>query len=44
MIIAIDFDGTVVTHKYPTIGTELPNCVDIIKSLVGKGIRLYFTL
>lgn len=22
--IAVDFDGTIVTHEYPKIGTELP--------------------
>ena len=24
MIIAVDFDGTIVEHKYPAIGRELP--------------------
>ena len=24
MIIAIDFDGTIVEHKYPEIGREIP--------------------
>lgn len=23
--IAVDFDGTIVTHEYPKIGTELPS-------------------
>ena len=24
MIIAVDFDGTIVTHEYPKIGKEIP--------------------
>ena len=24
MIIAVDFDGTIVTHEYPNIGKEIP--------------------
>lgn len=24
MIIAVDFDGTIVKHKYPSIGKEIP--------------------
>ena len=24
MIIAVDFDGTIVEHKYPAIGKEIP--------------------
>lgn len=31
--IAIDFDGTVVTHDYPKVGQELPEAVDTIKKL-----------
>ena len=30
MIIAIDFDGTIVEHKYPAIGTELPFAIDTL--------------
>lgn len=29
--IVFDFDGTVVSHKYPSIGKENENCVDIMK-------------
>jgi len=35
--IAIDFDGSVVTHEYPLVGVELPNCVKVLKALVDKG-------
>jgi hypothetical protein len=33
MIIAIDFDGTIVEHRYPAIGKELPFAFDAIKAL-----------
>lgn len=33
MIIAVDFDGTIVTHKYPAIGKEIPFAVDALKRL-----------
>lgn len=33
MTIAVDFDGTIVTHKYPEIGTEIPFAVDTLKML-----------
>jgi len=34
MIIAIDFDGTVVDHRYPDIGQEAPGAVQCLKDLV----------
>ncbi|HLP05724.1 MAG TPA: hypothetical protein VK152_09875 [Paludibacter sp.] len=33
MIIAIDFDGTIVTHEYPRIGREIPFAIDTLKRL-----------
>jgi len=33
MIIAVDFDGTIVTHEYPKIGRELPFAIDSLKRL-----------
>jgi hypothetical protein len=33
MIIAVDFDGTIVTHEYPKIGKELPFAIDTLKRL-----------
>ena len=33
MIIAVDFDGTIVTHEYPKIGKELPFAIDALKRL-----------
>ena len=36
MIIAIDFDGTIVEHRYPAIGKELPFALETIKALQRK--------
>lgn len=33
MIIAVDFDGTIVEHKYPAIGRELPFAIETLKKL-----------
>ena len=33
MTIAVDFDGTIVEHKYPNIGEELPFAIDTLKML-----------
>ena len=33
MIIAIDFDGTIVKHEYPKIGKPVPDAVRVIKRL-----------
>jgi hypothetical protein len=35
MIIAIDFDGTIVTHEYPKIGKEIPFAIETLKRLQG---------
>lgn len=40
MLIAVDFDGTIVTHKYPAIGEELPFAVETLKMLRNDGHRL----
>ena len=34
MIIAVDFDGTIVEHKYPEIGKEIPFAIDTLKMLI----------
>ena len=34
MIIAVDFDGTIVEHKYPAIGNEIPFATDTLKQLI----------
>ncbi|MBB3185947.1 BT0820 family HAD-type phosphatase [Microbacter margulisiae] len=33
MIIAVDFDGTIVEHAYPKIGKEIPFAIDVLKRL-----------
>ena len=33
MIIAVDFDGTIVEHKYPKIGKPVPYAIDVLKKL-----------
>jgi hypothetical protein len=33
MIIAVDFDGTIVEHRYPAIGKEIPFAIDTLKKL-----------
>lgn len=34
MLIAVDFDGTIVEHKYPEIGEEIPFATDTLKMLI----------
>ena len=34
MTIAVDFDGTIVEHKYPEIGEERPFAIDTLKMLI----------
>lgn len=33
MIIAVDFDGTIVEHRYPSIGKEIPFAIETLKML-----------
>lgn len=40
MTIAVDFDGTIVEHRYPEIGREIPFAIDTLKMLVQEGHRL----
>ena len=40
MIIAVDFDGTIVKHKYPKIGKEIPFAIKTLKLLQEKGHKL----
>ena len=34
MVIAVDFDGTIVEHRYPDIGREIPFAIDTLKMLI----------
>ncbi len=40
MTIAVDFDGTIVAHRYPEIGAEVPFAVDTLKMLIGERHRV----
>jgi len=40
MIFAIDFDGTLVEHKYPEIGEEIPKAFECLKKLKKEGHKL----
>lgn len=40
LTIAVDFDGTIVEHKYPAIGDEMLFAFDTLKALQGKGHKL----
>lgn len=39
MIIAIDFDGTCVTHMYPSIGEDI-GAIPVLKDLIAEGHQL----
>lgn len=38
--IGIDFDGTVVMHKYPEIGEPLDDCLEVLEELIKAGHKL----
>lgn len=40
MTIAIDFDGTIVEHRYPEIGAEIPFAIETLKMLINDRHRL----
>ena len=40
MIIAVDFDGTIVEHRYPAIGAEIPFAIETLKKLAREQHRL----
>ena len=40
MLIAVDFDGTIVEHKFPAIGKERPFAIHTLKQLIADGHRL----
>lgn len=39
-IIAVDFDGTIVTHMYPAIGNDVPNAIKVLHKLQEQGTQL----
>lgn len=40
MTIAVDFDGTIVEHRYPEIGKERPFAIQTLKQLIEDGHKL----
>lgn len=40
MYIAVDFDGTIVEHRYPEIGKELPFATATLRKLMEDGHKL----
>ena len=40
MLIAVDFDGTIVEHKYPAIGAEIPFAIETLKKLAAEKHKL----
>lgn len=40
MTIAVDFDGTIVDHKYPEIGKEKPFAIETLRQLSAEGHKL----
>ena len=40
MTIAVDFDGTIVEHKYPEIGKEKPFAIQTLRMLQREGNRV----
>ena len=39
MIIAVDFDGTCVTHEFPKVGKDI-GAVPVLKKLIEKGHKI----
>lgn len=40
MVIAVDFDGTIVEHKYPAIGSEVPFATETLRMLIKEKHKL----
>ena len=40
MVIAVDFDGTIVEHRYPAIGKEIPFAIETLCRLADEGHRI----
>lgn len=38
--IAVDFDGTMVEHKYPDVGQPVPGAVNILLEAIKRGARI----
>jgi len=40
MIIAVDFDGTIVSHAFPDIGEVRPNCKNVLQRIRDAGHKI----
>lgn len=40
IIIAIDFDGTVVDHRFPDVGPDAPGALPVLRKIVEKGHKI----
>ncbi len=40
LTIAVDFDGTIVEHRYPEIGEIIPHAFEVLKDLQAEGHKL----
>lgn len=40
MLIAIDFDGTCVEHKFPDVGPDMPHAVEVLSRFSDAGFKL----
>ena len=40
MIIAVDFDGTVVTHDYPNVGRDVKGAKEVLGKLLHYGHKI----
>lgn len=41
MNIACDFDGTIVVHRFPAIGKEVPGAISTLKTLQDSGHKIF---
>lgn len=39
-IVAVDFDGTCVTHEYPDVGKDVPFAFEVLKRLEMNGVKI----
>lgn len=44
MRIAVDFDGTIVTHKYPRIGKKIPFAIEALRMLQKEHLLILWTV
>ena len=40
VIIAVDFDGTMVDHRYPDVGTPVPGAILAVRALQAQGAKI----